>query len=120
MSILAGTRELSYAQGTGDIPLLRQTIGQVLDAAASSYPDQDALVVRHQNLRFSYRQFLEQVDLVAGGLLRLGVQKGDRFAIWATNCAEWLFTQFAAAKIGAILVNVNPANRAVELEYVLR
>jgi len=92
----------------------------VLDAAASSYPDQDALVVRHQNLRFSYRQFLEQVDLVAGGLLRLGVQKGDRFAIWATNCAEWLFTQFAAAKIGAILVNVNPANRAVELEYVLR
>src|SRR5215472_6704051 len=120
ISILVATRELSYAQGTGDTPLLRQTIGQVLDAAASSYPDQDALVVRHQNLRFSYRQFLEQVDLVARSLLRLGVQKGDRFAIWATNCAEWLFTQFAAAKIGAILVNVNPANRAIELEYVLR
>ena len=117
---MAGMGERSYAHGTGNTPLLGRTIGQVLDAAASSYPDQDALVVRHQNLRFSYRHFVKRVELVARGLLRLGIQKGDRLAIWATNCAEWLFTQFAAAKIGAILVNVNPANRAFELEHVLR
>ena len=117
---MVGTGERSYARGTGDSPLLGRTIGQALDTAASFYPDQDALVVHHQNLRFSYRQFLEQVELVARGLLRLSIQKGDRLAIWATNCAEWLFTQFAAAKIGAIVVNINPANRAFELEYVLR
>jgi len=118
--MMAGKAERSYAHGTADTPLLGRTIGEVLDAAANSYPDQDALVARHQNLRFSYRQFLDQVNLVARGLLRLGIQKADRLAIWATNRAEWLFTQFAAAKIGAILVNVNPANRAFELEYVLR
>jgi len=114
------TAERSYAHGTGDTPLLGRTIGQVLDAAARAYPDQDALIVRHQNLRFTYRQFLDEVELVARGLLRLGIQKQDRVAIWATNCAEWLVAQFAAAKVGAILVNINPANRAFELEYVLR
>ncbi len=110
----------SYASGVGDIPLLGRPIGEVLDASARSYPQQDALVVRHQNLRYTYRQFLEEVELVARGLLRLGIQKEDRVGIWATNCAEWVITQFATAKIGAILVNVNPANRAFELEYVLR
>jgi fatty-acyl-CoA synthase len=80
---MVGMGERSYAHGTGDTPLLGCTIGQVLDAAVSSYPEQDALVVRHQNLRFSYLQFLEQVELVAKGLLRLGIQKGDRLALWA-------------------------------------
>ena len=110
----------SYAHGTGDIPLLGRSIGEVLDVSARSYPDQDALVVRHQMRRYTYRQFLEEVELLARGLLRLGIQKEDRIGIWATNCAEWVVTQFATAKIGAILVNINPANRAFELEYVLR
>jgi fatty-acyl-CoA synthase len=110
----------SYASGVGEIPLLGLSIGQALDRSAQSYPDQDALVVRHQNLRYTYRQFLEEVELVARGLLRLGIQKEDRIGIWATNCAEWVIIQFATAKIGAILVNINPANRAFELEYVLR
>jgi fatty-acyl-CoA synthase len=110
----------SYASGVGEIPLLGLSIGQALDKSAQSYPDQDALVVRHQNLRYTYRQFLEEVELVARGLLQLGIQKEDRIGIWATNCAEWVIIQFASAKIGAILVNINPANRAFELEYVLR
>ncbi len=110
----------SYACGTSDLALLGRTIGEVLDASAHAYPDQDALVVRHQSLRYTFRQFREEVELVARGLLRLGLQKGDRLGIWATNCAEWVIAQFAAAKIGAILVNINPANRAFELEYVLR
>jgi fatty-acyl-CoA synthase len=110
----------SYAHGTGDIPLLGRCLGEMLDTAARSYPQQDALVVRHQNLRYTYQQFLEEVELVARGLLRLGIQKEDRIGIWATNCAEWVVTQFATAKIGTILVNINPANRAFELEYVLR
>jgi fatty-acyl-CoA synthase len=110
----------SYAHGTGEIPLLGHSIGEVLDAAARSCPDGDALVVRHQSVRFTYRQFLEEVERVARGLLRLGIQKEDRIGIWATNCAEWVVAQFATAKIGAILVNINPANRAFELEYVLR
>jgi fatty-acyl-CoA synthase len=115
-----GSVELSYAHGTGDTPLLGRTIGEILDASARAYPEQDAVVVRHQNLRYTYRQFREEVELVARALLQLGIQKEDRIGIWATNCAEWLITQFAAAKVGAILVNVNPANRAFELEYVLR
>ncbi|MFY9561493.1 MAG: AMP-binding protein [Terriglobales bacterium] len=110
----------SYAHGTGDIPLLGCCLGELLDSAARSYPDQDALVVRHENRRYTYRQFHEEVEIVARGLLRMGIQKEDRVGIWATNCAEWVITQFATAKIGAILVNINPANRAFELEYVLR
>ncbi len=110
----------SYAHGTGGVPLLGCCLGEALDASARSYPDQDALVVRHQNLRYTYRQFLEEVELVARGLLQIGIQKEDRVGIWATNYAEWVIAQFATAKIGAILVNINPANRAFELEYVLR
>jgi len=113
-------RERSYAHGTGDIPLLGRSIGEVLDVSARSYPDWEALVVRHQMRRYTYQQFLEEVELLARGLLRLGIQKEDRIGIWMTNCAEWVVTQFATAKIGAILVNINPANRAFELEYVLR
>ncbi len=113
-------RRLSYFHGTGDIPLLGLCIGQVLDARAAAHPDNPALIVRHQNLRYTYREFLGVVELAARGLLRLGIQKGDRVGIWATNCAEWVIIQFATAKIGAILVNINPANRAFELEHVLR
>ena len=111
---------LSYSHGTGSTPLLGTCIGQVLDETAAAYPDNEALVVRHQKKRYSYRQFHEEVELAARGFLRLGIRKGDRVGIWATNCAEWVVTQFATAKIGAILVSINPANRTFELEYALR
>jgi fatty-acyl-CoA synthase len=110
----------SYACGAGTIPLLGRCIGEMLDRSAAVYPDHDALIVRHQQRRYTYRQLHEEVERAARGLLRLGVNKGDRVGIWSTNCAEWVILQFAAAKVGAILVNINPANRTFELEYVLR
>lgn len=113
-------RRLSYSHGTGSTPLLGSCIGQVLDETAAAYPDNEALVVRHQKMRYTYRQFHKEVELAARGFLRLGIRKGDRVGIWATNCAEWVVTQFATAKIGAILVSINPANRTFELEYALR
>src|ERR1700730_802876 len=111
---------LSYARGTSEVSLLGMCIGEVLDDTAKKYPEQDCLIVRHGNQRYSYRQFREQVELAARGFLHLGVKQGDRVGIWSTNSAEWVITQFATAKIGAILVNINPLNRAFELEYVLR
>jgi fatty-acyl-CoA synthase len=116
----ANRPRLSYFRGTEDIPLLRLCIGQALDASTATHPDNSALIVKHQNVRYTYREFLDGVELVARGLLRLSIQKGDRVGIWSTNCAEWVVLQFATAKIGAILVNINPANRAFELEHVLR
>src|SRR5215510_8326601 len=110
----------SYACGEGVPALLGRCIGEMLDRSAAVYPDGDALIVRHQNLRYTWQQLQHEVELTARGLLRLGVKKGDRVGIWSTNCAEWVVLQFATAKAGAILVNINPANRAFELEYVLR
>jgi fatty-acyl-CoA synthase len=110
----------SYVCGAADRPLLGKCIGQVLDEAAEKYPDQDGLIIRHENRRFTYRQLQEQVELAARGFLALGIQKGDRVGIWSTNSSEWVITQFATAKIGAILVNINPLNRAFELSHVLR
>lgn len=111
---------ISYAHGAGDIPLSGQTIGEALDRTAALYPDNLALAVRHQNIRHSYRDLVQIVNMAARGLLGLGIKQGDRVAIWATNCAEWVITQFATAKIGAILVNINPAYRAYELEHALK
>lgn len=111
---------LSYVCGSSEVALLDKCIGEVLDDSANEHPDEDCLISCHQKKRYSYRQFLEQVDLTARGLLHLGVKKGDRVGIWSPNCAEWVITQFATAKVGAILVNINPANRAFELEHVLR
>lgn len=110
----------SYARGPDTPPLLHLCIGEILDLSAVAYPNRDALIVRHQNLRHTWSQLREQVELCVRGLLRLNVQKGDRVGIWATNCAEWVILQFATAKVGAVLVNINPANRAFELECVLR
>jgi len=111
--------QLSYWHGSCGPALWGCTIGGVLDRSASAYPDQVAVISRHQQLRYTYREFLAEVELAARGFLCLGIEKGGRVGIWATNCAEWLITQFATAKIGAILVNINPAYRAAELEYTL-
>ncbi|MCW1247088.1 AMP-binding protein [Pseudomonas sp. SAICEU22] len=112
--------QLSYTRGSQDKVLLAQTIGEVFDQTVARYPDGEALVVRHQSLRYSWRELAEAVDLHARAFLALGLQAGDRLGIWAPNCAQWCISQFASAKIGVILVNINPAYRASELEYVLK
>src|SRR5262245_60686243 len=109
----------SYANGSSTTPLLGHTIGEALNRAAAQFGDRDALIVRHQNIRHSYRQLQQQADRAARALLALGVARGDRVGIWSPNTAEWVITQYAAAKVGAILVNINPAYRLRELEYAL-
>lgn len=109
----------SYVSGTSDKPLLGDTIGDDFDRTVAAHGDRDALVDRATGRRWTYRQLADEVNAVALGLVDLGVEKGDRVGIWAPNCAEWTFTQLATAKIGAILVNINPAYRVHELEYVL-
>lgn len=100
-------------------PLLDTTIGQHLDAIADKDPDHLAIVVRHQNIRWSYGDFQREVDRLAKGLLSLNIGVGDRVGIWSPNRIEWVLTQFATAKIGAIMVCINPAYRLYELEYSL-
>jgi len=111
--------KLSYTCGTSDRPLLGDTIGNVFDQTVANYPDNEALIVKHQNIRYTYRQFHEKVTECAKGLLAVGIKKGDRVGVWAPNCAEWVIVQFATAKIGAIQVNINPSYRLHELEYAL-
>lgn len=110
----------SYASGTADTPLLGDTIGGNLDRAVAAFPDREALVDKASGRRWSYRELGAAIDALATGFAARGIGKGDRVGIWAPNCAEWFFVQYATAKIGAILVNINPAYRASELEYVLR
>lgn len=110
----------SYVSGTSDKPLLGVTIGDMFDAIVARYPDNEALIVCHQALRYTYRQLKAQVDQCARALIALGVQKGERVGIWAPNCAEWTITQFATSKIGAILVNINPSYRVHEVQYALK
>jgi len=112
--------EGSYASGTSTVPLLGMTIGEMVDSIAAKYPDTEAVVSVHQDIRWTYREFIEQVNQIARSLMGLGVEKGDRVGIWAMNYAEWVVVQFATAKIGAIMVNINPAYRTYELEYVLK
>jgi fatty-acyl-CoA synthase len=109
----------SYVSGTSEKPLLGDTIGDNLDRTVAGFGDRDALVERASGRRWTYRELADEVNAVALGLVDLGVGKGDRVGIWAPNCAEWTFTQYATAKIGAILVNINPAYRVHELKYVL-
>jgi fatty-acyl-CoA synthase len=109
----------SYASGTSDVPLLGDTVGDGLDRTAARRPDGEALVEVATGRRWTYAEFVAQVDALAFGLLGAGVQTGDRVGIWAPNVAEWVFVQYATAKIGAILVNINPAYRTHELEFVL-
>lgn len=110
----------SYACGHSELSLMGETIGAMLNRIAARYPENEALVSVHQNIRWTYREFLLQVNSLARGLMALGVERGDRVAIWAMNYAEWTLTQFATAKIGAILVNINPSYRVFELEYALK
>ncbi|MDQ1007491.1 fatty-acyl-CoA synthase [Streptomyces sp. V4I23] len=110
---------LSYAHGTSGTALLGDTIGANLDRAVAAWPDREALVDVASGRRWTYAEFGAAVRLLARGLLGSGVAKGDRVGIWAVNCAEWVLIQYATARIGAIMVNINPAYRAHELEYVL-
>jgi fatty-acyl-CoA synthase len=110
---------LSHSHGTSAIPLLDETIGANLERIASRFGRREALVSVHQRQRYTYAELNRAVDALARGLLAAGIEAGDRIAIWAPNCAEWVVTQYATAKVGAILVNINPAYRANELAYVL-
>ncbi|MBI3876882.1 MAG: AMP-binding protein, partial [Verrucomicrobia bacterium] len=110
----------SYAHGPASRPLIGETIGDFLDHVAVEFASNEALVSTFENRRLTYAVFLAEVNRVARALMALGVQKGDRVGIWSTNCVAWVLVQFATAKIGAILVNLNPANRTHELEFALR
>ena len=110
----------SYTRGRQDQALLTLTVGQAFDATVARCADGEALVSRHQGLRYSWRQLAEQVEVHARALMALGVNTGERVGIWSPNCAQWCILQLASAKVGAILVNINPAYRVGELEYVLR
>ena len=109
----------SYVHGASDVPLLGKTIGRQFDETAARHADREALVVCHQNVRWTYGELKRQVDAVAAGLLTLGLQRGDRIGIWSPNNSEWAVSQFASAKAGLVLVNINPAYRLSELEYAL-
>ncbi|WP_086844946.1 AMP-binding protein [Amycolatopsis kentuckyensis] len=109
----------SYASGTSEVPLLGDTIGDNFDRTVAAFGDRDALVDRAAGRRWTYRELADEVTALALGLVAQGIGKGDRVGIWSPNRAEWTFLQYATAKIGAILVNINPAYRAHELEYVL-
>jgi fatty-acyl-CoA synthase len=110
----------SFVRGATTPPLLQETIGQRLEQAARLWPQREALVVRHQNSRWTYKELSERVESLAAGLLSLGLQPGDRLGIWSPNNSEWVLTQFASAMAGLILVTVNPAYKTVELRHALR
>jgi fatty-acyl-CoA synthase len=112
--------DLSYVDGVSDVPLRYETIGRAFDETAQRFARRDALIVPPQQVRWSYADLKNRVDLLAAGLLSLGLNPGDRIGIWAPNCAEWTVTQFASAKAGLILVNINPAYRLSELEFCLK
>ncbi len=112
-------QDQSYLGGSASQPLLYETIGNCFDRIAAQYPDKEAVVVRHQDIRWSYKEYQKQVNALATGLLKQGVKPGDRVSIWSPNRIEWCLTQFATAKIGAIMVCINPAYRVYELEYAL-
>ena len=110
---------LSYLCGPASEPLLYETIGNCFDRIAATFPEREALVVRHQDIHWTFQEYRQHIDALATGLLKLGVRPGDRVGIWAPNRVEWCLTQFATAKIGAIMVCINPAYRLYELEYAL-
>src|SRR5437868_5814098 len=110
----------SYSCGTSTVPLIGRTIGELLDLITARLPKNDAVISVFENKRLTYYEFLTEVNYCARAFLAIGVQKGDRVGMWSTNCLNWIIVQFATAKIGAILVNINPAYRMNELEYSLQ
>jgi fatty-acyl-CoA synthase len=119
MSLLVQPSRPSYSNGPSDVPLLGETIGANLRRTVERFGDRDALVVRHQGYRATYAELWDQVDQAARAFLAAGVERGDRVGIWSQNRHEWVVTQFATARIGAILVTINPAYTSAELRYVL-
>lgn len=110
---------LSSSIGPTDVPLLHETIGANLAATVAAHAGREALVVRHQDIRWTYQEFWDQIDQLARALVAKGFVKGDRLGIWSPNCAEWVLVQFATARIGVVQVNINPAYRTHELRYTL-
>jgi fatty-acyl-CoA synthase len=117
---VAPTTDMSYARGPSGVPLLEETIGENLRRTVERFGEREALAVRHQGYRATYGELWEQVELAARAFIARGVRGGDRVGIWAPNRYEWVVTQFATARIGAILVTINPAYKAAEVEYALR
>ena len=113
------TTDISYVSGASSHPLLGETIGQNLAKTVALFPQHDALVCVEENYRATYSEFYTQTAQVAKALLALGVKKGDRVGIWSPNRSEWVILQYATARIGVILVNINPAYRTHELAFVL-
>jgi len=111
--------KISYDHGVSSKKLIGETIGAFFDRQVEAYREREALVVRHQNVRWSWGELARRVDDLAAGLMTLGLERGDRVGIWAPNNAEWVLVQFATAKAGLVLVNVNPAYRRTELEYAM-
>jgi len=110
---------VSYVQGDTSRPLLHETMGGLLQRIAAVWPDRPALIVPHQGVRFRWRELDDAVTRVAAGLLTLGLERGERIGVWSLNCSEWVLMQFAAARAGLVLVNINPAYRTHELQYAL-
>ncbi len=117
---MSGGTQLSYSHGTSATALLGETVGENLRRVAAAFGSSEAVVDVPTGRRWTYRQFDADTDVLARGLLAAGIEARDRVGIWAPNCAEWVLLQYATAKIGAILVNINPAYRSHELSYVLR
>jgi fatty-acyl-CoA synthase len=111
--------QTSYVHGLSNVPLIGDTIGRYFDRIVERFPDREALIVRHQNIRWTWRELQTRVNTLAVALMRLGLQPGERIGIWSQNNAEWTLIQFATAKAGLILVNINPAYRRAELEHAL-
>ena len=109
----------AYTHGASSVALLGETIDENLKKTVAKYPTEDALICSHQNYRATYEEFYDQVIQVAKGLMALGVKRGERVGVWSPNCYQWTLLQYATAKIGAILVNINPAYRTSELIYVI-
>ena len=109
----------AYTHGASSVALLGETIDENLKKTVAKYADQEALICSHQNYRATYKEFYDQVVEVAKGLIALGVKRGERVGVWSPNCYQWTLLQYATAKIGVILVNINPAYRTSELIYVI-
>ncbi len=119
MTNAQATPKISYDHGVSDKKLIGETIGMFFDRQVEKYREREALVVRHQNVRWSWGELARRVDDLAAGLMSLGLERGERVGIWSPNTSEWTLAQFATAKAGLVLVNVNPAYRRAELEYAM-